>query len=109
MSIRVDGLKFKKIDYDKVLDGSAMVMYKRHDNDRTVVHDLRDRKKMCNNNYPWYKGSFGNALIALQYAKTTNKLYLISYSALGNFSYFKKTTIEMLEKYAAHTIEREED
>ena len=94
------------LDYDKVLDGIAMVMYKRPDNDRTVVHDLRDRKKMCNNNYPWYKGSFGNALIYLN-AKYTDKLYLIPYSALGNFSYFKKTTTEILEKYAAHTIMRE--
>lgn len=103
MEICVD--RHTKLDYAEVLDDIAMVICKMDDRENFSRIDLRDRTSVCNNNYPWYKGAFGNCLIYLNSGRT-DLLYLIPYMALDNFLWWEKTETEKLEKYAKHTIRR---
>ena len=109
MNIKVN--RKTNIDYDKILDGVVWIFYFAHNGIiKLRCGDLRDRQEVDDNKYPIYKGRFGNALIALRYGKTTDKLYLMSKEGLDVFRDrdIRGITAEQLEKYAMHTIEREE-
>lgn len=112
MNIKVN--RKTNIDYDKILDGVVWIFYLTNTADKWKIRqrcaDLRDRQEVDDNKYPIYKGRFGNALIALRYGKTTDKLYLMSKEGLDVFRDrdIRGITAEQLEKYAMHTIEREE-
>lgn len=112
MNIKVN--RETKLDYDKILDGIVWIFYIANTDDEWKIRqrcaDLRDRQEVDDNGYPIYKGRFGNALIALRYGKFTNKLYLMSKEGFDVFRDrdIRGITEEQLEKYAMHTIEREE-
>ena len=112
MNIKVN--RKTDIDYDKILDGIVWVFYLTNTDNEWKIRqrcvDLRDRQEVDDNNYPIYKGRFGNALISLRYGKTTDKLYLMDKEGFDVFRDrdVRGITAEQLEKYAMHTIEREE-
>ena len=85
--------KHAKLDYNSVLEKIVAVyrwkekriekgVYKKC----LVCTDLHDRKSVCNDNYPWYKGAFGNCLIDLK-AGFTDKLYLIDEKSCREIRY----------------------
>ena len=112
MNIKVN--REAKLDYDKILDGIVWIFAIGNENYtgkfKQICYDLRDRKEVDDHGYPIYKGRFGNSLIALRYTKTTDKLYLMDKNGFNPFRDrdVRGITAEQLEKYAVHTIEREE-
>jgi hypothetical protein len=114
MKLKIDRFDYSKLNYDKILNDIAFVMAKPNEEyggkAEWLCYDLRNREEVDYNHYPIYKGRFGNALIALNDGKITNKLYLIDnkkFDLIKN-RYTKTITIEELEKCATHTIERKE-
>ena len=85
--------KHARLDYDSILENVVAVyrwkerriekgIYKKC----LVCVDLHDRKSVCNDNYPWYKGAFGNCLIGLE-TGFTDKLYLIDEKSCREIRY----------------------
>jgi hypothetical protein len=112
MNIKIN--RETKLDYDMILNDIAFAMAKPNEEysgkAEWLCYDLRNREEVDYNHYPIYKGCFGNALIALNNAKITNKLYLMdnkNFELIKN-RYTKTITVEELEKCAMHTIERKE-
>lgn len=103
--------KWEKIDYDKVLEGIAAIVYVHNERDKNCIVDMRDRKMAVDNGtgYPWYKGAFGNALISLLHSQVTDKLYLIGTETLKRMLWSRtRTSKETLENEAIHTIIRKD-
>lgn len=103
--------KWEKVDYDKVLEGIAAVVYVNNERDKNCIVDMRDREKTVDNDsgYPWYKGAFGNALISLLHSQVTDKLYLIGKETLMHMLWSRtRTSKETLENEAIRTIIRKD-
>lgn len=58
------------------------VLYINNDDKKLHYADLTDRESRTDNGDLWYKGAYGNCLIALYHARTTNKLYLVTKETL---------------------------
>ena len=82
--------KHAKLDYNSVLE-KIVAVYRWKEkriekgvyNKCLVCADLYDRKSVCNDNYPWYKGAFGNCLIDSKPKHISSKLTLASFKILA--------------------------
>ena len=57
----------------KELDGIDYVLYCNDSLEKLCMADLSDKEQTDEHGYPWYKGCYGNCLIALQYQKVTDR------------------------------------
>ena len=58
------------------LEGIHFIMYKSNQDGDYHVVNISDKKQKDGEGCPWYKGAYGNCLIALNHAKITDRLYL---------------------------------
>lgn len=99
--------KHARLDYDSILENVVAVYHWKERRIEKGVYkkclvcvDLHDRKSVCNDNYPWYKGAFGNCLIGLE-TGFTDKLYLLnekSYQEIRYQEFVNHITDNELEK-----------
>lgn len=103
-----------RINYDKILDGNmdcytkiAMVIYISNYDKRPHITMLSDRESKDAHGEFWYKGAFGNCLIALL-AGHTDKLYLFTPKMVGHMGAWMtdEEVLATLDKNARHIIER---
>lgn len=103
--------KFTKLNYDELLSGISAVLYMENSNgfepNRIHMAHLVDRQMKTDKGDLWYKDCFGNCLIALRYAKTTNKLYLINENTFKKIGH-DNNLVGFLENNSVITIIREE-
>lgn len=101
----------------KELDGIDYVLYYNDSLEKLHIADLSNKEQTDEHGYPWYKGCYGNCLIALQYQKITDRLYLLSgktMKELRSEGFLKAETsrlhIKMLLNHKADKIiERDEN
>lgn len=97
-----------KLDYDSVLKDIVAVIYYKDGYYYPTVADMSNREITTDNGYPWYKGVFGNCLIALN-SKLTDTLYLLDKKAMDKIRFIaadKESVGEYLKNNTVHTIRR---
>lgn len=97
-----------KLDYDSVLKDIVAVVYYKDGHYYSTVADMSNREITTDNGYPWYKGAFGNCLIALN-SKLTDTLYLLDKKAMDKIRFIaadKESVGRFLKDNAVHTISR---
>lgn len=103
----------------EMIEEMDVVFYVSNDK-KLYMLDIRDKALTDYHGYPWYKGAFGNCLIALENTKITDKLYLLTRSSrqkimskgFGRTNKSAEEILEkrvaLLEKYANKIITRED-
>lgn len=94
------------------LKGISFVFYYNKNTDKIHCVDMSDKTITDGHGNPWFEGAYGNCLIFLQHQKCTDKLYLVSKNRIkdiydaGFYYANNERRIEILEKFAKRTVER---
>ena len=96
----------------KEIKGIDVVVYINKNDNKLHILDLASNKDATveNTGDPWVNGAYGNCLIALKHAKSTDKLYLLTKENINNMGKVNiKDTKEVeskLMQHATRIIER---
>ena len=96
----------------KEIKGIDVVVYINKNDNKLYMLDLASNKDATveNTGEPWIYGAYGNCLIALKHAKSTDKLYLLTKENINNMCKVNiKDTKEVeskLMQHATRIIER---